>query len=112
MYFRADSSPVFGVGNSPIKNRIASGFGSEEERILERLEDGTFDQQAIADSVMMMMMMMDARAMDQTIDFLIPTASPTATRAPVPAAGYSFFVNNISTTLAAFLAFSLVLVHP
>jgi hypothetical protein len=78
-YFRADSNLLFGGGNFPAKNLIAPGFGSEEERILERLEDGTFDQQAIADSVVMM----DARVVDQTIDPFL-TASPTVAPAPFP----------------------------
>jgi hypothetical protein len=99
---------LFGVGNSPIKNLIASPYGSEEERILERLENGTFDQQAIADSVMMM----DARVMDQTID-PIPTASPTVTRAPVPDTPTGSSSSTMSQPiLAAFLAFFLLLVHP
>jgi hypothetical protein len=130
-YFRADSNPLFGGDNSPAKNLIAPGFGSEEERILERLEDGTFDQQAIGDSVMMM----DARVMDQTIDPIptasptvapapvpytpssttlsplpLPTASPTVTRAPVPDTPSSSTMSQ--PILTTFLAFFLILVHP
>jgi hypothetical protein len=97
-WWRADFDRLYGDDNSPAKHLIAPGFGSEEERILERLEDGTFDKQVIDAYVSMM----DGRVMDQTIDPL-PTLSPDATSRPTsaPEPSSSHFTKPIVTLMAS-----------
>jgi hypothetical protein len=74
VYFPRDLTPLFGDDNSPAKYLIVPAFSDQLERILERSGDGSFDRNAIEESAAMM----DGRVMDQTIEPLPPTQTPSA----------------------------------
>jgi hypothetical protein len=77
---RANFDPLYDDDNSPAKYLVAPSFGTEEDRILDRLDVGTFDQQEIDESFSMM----DERVMDQTIPKLPPSQSRGSSSSTLP----------------------------